>query len=56
VGVPQEIGQILQGTLLLAAVVAFEVVRRYGQAAQVRDAAAKAEALHRNVPLGMAAS
>jgi ABC-type uncharacterized transport system permease subunit len=56
VGVPQEIGKILQGTLLLAAVVAFEVVRRYGQAAQVRDAAAKAEALHRNVPLGMAAT
>src|SRR5262249_54993744 len=56
VGVPQEIGQILQGTLLLSAVVAFEVVRRYGQAAQVRDAAAKAQALHRDVPLGMAAS
>ena len=56
VGVPPEIGKILQGTLLLAAVVAFEVVRRYGQAAQVRDAAAKAEALHRNVPLGMSAA
>ena len=32
VGVPQEIVQILQGTLLLSAVIAFEVVRRYGQA------------------------
>jgi simple sugar transport system permease protein len=44
VGVPPEIGKILQGTLLLSAVVAFEVVRRYGQAAQVREAAAKANA------------
>jgi simple sugar transport system permease protein len=55
VGVPPEIGKIIQGTLLLSAVVAFEVVRRYGQAAQVRDAAAKAQALHRDIPLGMAA-
>jgi simple sugar transport system permease protein len=55
VGVPPEIGRIIQGTLLLSAVVAFEVVRRYGQAAQVRDAAAKAQALHKDIPLGMAA-
>jgi ABC-type thiamin/hydroxymethylpyrimidine transport system permease subunit len=52
--VPPEIGKIIQGTLLLSAVIAFEVVRRYGQAAQVRDAAAKAQALHRDIPLGMA--
>jgi simple sugar transport system permease protein len=55
VGVPPEIGKIIQGTLLLSAVVAFEVVRRYGQAAQVRDAAAKAQALHRDIPIGAAA-
>jgi simple sugar transport system permease protein len=54
IGVPPEIGKIIQGTLLLSAVIAFEVVRRYGQAAQVRDAAAKAQALHRDIPLGMA--
>ncbi len=39
IGVPQEIVQILQGTLLLSAVIAFEVVRRYAAAAAVRDAA-----------------
>ena len=55
VGIPQEIGRILQGTLLLSAVIAFEVVRRYGQAAAVRDAAAKAEALDRRARLGVAA-
>ena len=55
-GIPQEIGRILQGTLLLSAVIAFEVVRRYGQAAAVRDAAAKAEALERRARLGVAAS
>ena len=54
VGIPQEIGRILQGTLLLSAVIAFEVVRRYGQAAAVRDAAAKADALERQVRLGVA--
>ena len=56
VGVPPEIGKIIQGTLLLSAVIAFEVVRRYGQAAAVRDAAAKAAALDRTVPAGAAAS
>ena len=43
VGVPQEIGKILQGTLLLSAVIAFEVVRRYGQAATVRRRRPKAD-------------
>ncbi len=56
IGVPPEIGKIIQGTLLLSAVVAFEVVRRYGQAAQVRDAAAKAEGGHRPLPVGLAPS
>jgi simple sugar transport system permease protein len=39
IGVPQEIVQILQGTLLLSAVIAFEVVRRFAAAAAVREAA-----------------
>jgi ABC-type uncharacterized transport system permease subunit len=39
IGVPQEIVQILQGTLLLSAVIAFEVVRRFAAAATVREAA-----------------
>jgi len=56
VGIPPEIGRILQGTLLLSAVIAFEVVRRYGQAAEVRDAAARADTQDRQVRLGTAAS
>ena len=56
VGIPQEIGRILQGTLLLSAVIAVEVVRRYGLAASVREAAARAEALDRGARLGVAAS
>jgi simple sugar transport system permease protein len=47
IGVPQEIVQILQGTLLLSAVIAFEVVRRFAAAAAVRDAA---RAVARQVP------
>ena len=54
VGIPPEIGRILQGTLLLSAVIAFDVVRRYGQAASVREAAAKAEKLDRGLRLGAA--
>jgi simple sugar transport system permease protein len=56
VGIPQEIGRIIQGTLLLSAVIAFEVVRRYGQAAEVREAAARADDLERQGRLGVAAS
>ncbi len=44
VDVPQEIGQILQGTLLLTAVIAFEVVRRYRLNLVVKEAAAKTAA------------
>jgi hypothetical protein len=33
----------MQGTMMLSAVVAYEVVRRYGEAAAIKDAAAKAE-------------
>ena len=57
VGIPPEIGRILQGTLLLSAVIAFEVVRRYGQAAEVRDAAAESrQPSIARCRLGMAAS
>ena len=38
-GIPQEIGVILQGTFLLAAVIAYEVVRRRSEAAEARAAA-----------------
>jgi general nucleoside transport system permease protein len=41
---PKEIGTIMQGTMMLSAVVAYEVVRRLGESAAIRDAAAKAEA------------
>jgi simple sugar transport system permease protein len=44
VEVPQEIGQIIQGTLLLSAVIAFEVVRRYRLQLVVKEAAAKTAA------------
>jgi general nucleoside transport system permease protein len=42
-GIPQEISKIMQGTIILSAVVAYEIVRRIRVAAEVRDAAAKAE-------------
>jgi simple sugar transport system permease protein len=38
-GIPQEIGPILQGSFLLAAVIAYEVVRRRNEAATARAAA-----------------
>jgi simple sugar transport system permease protein len=37
-GIPPEISRILQGTLILSAVIAYEVVRRYSEAAAVRAA------------------
>lgn len=40
IGVPPEIGQILQGSFLLVAVIAYEVVRRRNEAAAVAAAAA----------------
>jgi simple sugar transport system permease protein len=49
--VPQEIGQILQGTLLLSAVIAFEVVRRYRERLMVKDAAARTAQEHDETPL-----
>jgi general nucleoside transport system permease protein len=41
--IPQEISKIMQGTIILSAVIAYEIVRRARVAAEVRDAAAKAE-------------
>jgi ABC-type uncharacterized transport system permease subunit len=43
VGVPPEITLIMKGTITLAAVIAFEVVRRLAEAATLRAAAQKAE-------------
>jgi general nucleoside transport system permease protein len=40
---PKEIGTIMQGTMMLSAVIAYEVVRRLGEASAIREAAAKAE-------------
>lgn len=40
IGIPPEIGQILQGSFLLVAVIAYEVVRRRNEAAAVAAAAA----------------
>jgi general nucleoside transport system permease protein len=42
IGIPQEIGVILQGSFLLAAVIAYEVVQRRNEEATAREAAAAA--------------
>jgi simple sugar transport system permease protein len=42
IGIPQEIGIILQGSFLLSAVIVFEVFSRRAQEQAIRDAAAKA--------------
>ncbi len=44
VRIPQEIAQIMQGTLLISAVIAFEIVRRRGLAAAVHEAARRVQA------------
>ena len=41
--IPSEISKIMQGSIILSAVIAYEIVRRARVAAEVRDAAAKAE-------------
>ena len=48
-GIPPEIGKILQGSFLLAAVIAYEVVRRRNDAAAA-EAAAQATAVDRSPP------
>ena len=42
IGIPQEIGVILQGSFLLSAVIVFEVFSRRAQEQAIRDAAARA--------------
>ena len=37
IGIPQEIGVILQGSFLLAAVIAYEVVKRWADAAEAQS-------------------
>jgi simple sugar transport system permease protein len=54
IGVPQSIGRILQGTILIVAVIAFEVVKRRATTAAVKEAAAKAQP-RRTAPVGAAA-
>ena len=39
--IPQEIGQIMQGTLLVVALISYELVRRRNQAVAIREAAAR---------------
>ena len=41
---PKELGTIMQGTMILSAVIAYEVIRRRAQAAAVHEAAQKAAA------------
>lgn len=52
VGIPQEIGQILQGTLLVSAVIAYEVARRRNQAATIREAALRTASAQVVTPMG----
>jgi general nucleoside transport system permease protein len=42
---PKEIGTIMQGTMMLSAVIAYEVVRRRSEAAAIRDAAIRTAAV-----------
>ncbi len=50
IGVPQEIGRILQGSFLLVAVIAYEVVRRKNNAAAAAAAAAATARRHPDEP------
>jgi len=54
-GIPQEVGLILQGSFLLAAVIAYEVVNRRNQEATAREAARRAEAVHGPAHSGVSA-
>lgn len=54
VEIPQEIGQILQGTLLVSAVIAYEVARRRNQAATIREAALRTASAHATTTTGTA--
>ncbi len=50
IGIPQEIGRILQGSFLLVAVIAYEVIRRRNDAAVARAAAAATARIHPDEP------
>jgi simple sugar transport system permease protein len=50
-GIPSEISRILQGTLILTSVIAYEVVRRYSEAASVRAASRGHDAPADTAPL-----
>jgi simple sugar transport system permease protein len=49
INVSQEISKILQGTILLAAVIAYAIIGRLSEAAAIKEAAAKAQAHHRPI-------
>jgi general nucleoside transport system permease protein len=50
-GIPQEIGQILQGALLVSAVIAYEVTRRRNQAITIREAAERTASMQTTTQL-----
>jgi general nucleoside transport system permease protein len=52
IGIPQEIGVILQGAFLLAAVVVYEIVRRRNDVRTAREAADRAARAHAQPPGG----
>jgi len=52
--IPQEVGVIMQGSFLLAAVIVYEVVRRRNDVRTAKDAAARAAAAHAEPPGGPA--
>jgi ABC-type uncharacterized transport system permease subunit len=54
VGIPQEITRIMQGTLLLSAVIAYEIVRRHSEAAAIKAASHATQALEAK-PVGVGA-
>lgn len=54
-GIPREIVVIMQGTILLCVVVAWEVVRRIGQAQEAKAAAESAQRMEEEAPEAMAA-
>jgi simple sugar transport system permease protein len=53
-GIPQEVGVIMQGSFLLAAVIVYEVVRRRNDVRTAKEAAERAAAAHDEPPGGPA--
>ena len=54
IGIPQEVGIIMQGSFLLAAVIVYEVVRRRNDVRTAKEAAARAATAHSEPPGGPA--